>query len=82
MDDAKKIGLHVHQATISVAILDSAGKLVMQAILETKAQDRCFTLTTGKPQAPWYKRLSTSRGAAAFAVQEALWPFAEFSSPV
>jgi hypothetical protein len=30
------IGLDVHQATISVAILDSAGKLVMEAILETK----------------------------------------------
>jgi hypothetical protein len=36
MNDAKYIGLDVHQATISVAILDSAGKLVMVAILETK----------------------------------------------
>jgi hypothetical protein len=36
MNDAKYIGLDVHQATISVAILDSAGKLVMEAILETK----------------------------------------------
>src|SRR5258708_7236271 len=38
MNDAKYIGLDVHQATISVAILDSAGKLVMEAILETKAE--------------------------------------------
>jgi transposase len=38
MKDAKYIGLDVHQATISVAILDSAGKLVMEAILETKAE--------------------------------------------
>ena len=37
MNDAKYIGLDVHQATISVAILDSAGKLVMEAILETKS---------------------------------------------
>lgn len=37
MNEAKYIGLDVHQATISVAILDSAGKLVMEAILETKA---------------------------------------------
>src|ERR1700726_2317743 len=37
MNDAKYIGLDVHQATISVAVLDSAGKLVMEAILETKA---------------------------------------------
>jgi len=38
MNDAKYIGLDVHQATISVAVLDSAGKLVMAAILETKAE--------------------------------------------
>jgi hypothetical protein len=38
MNDAKYIGLDVHQATISAAILDSAGKLVMEAILETKAE--------------------------------------------
>jgi transposase len=30
--------LDVHQATISVAVLDSAGKLVMEAILETKTE--------------------------------------------
>ena len=33
----KYIGLHVHQATISVAVMDSAGKVVMESILETKA---------------------------------------------
>jgi transposase len=38
MNDVKYIGLDVHQATISVAVLDSAGKLVMEAILETKAE--------------------------------------------
>jgi transposase len=38
MNDAKYIGLDVHQATISVAVLDCAGKLVMEAILETKAE--------------------------------------------
>jgi hypothetical protein len=32
------IGLDVHQATISATILDSAGKLVMKATLETKAK--------------------------------------------
>jgi len=36
MNEAKYIGLDVHQTTISVAILDSAGKLMMKAILETK----------------------------------------------
>jgi len=33
----KYIGLDVHQATISVAVLDSSGKLVMESILETSA---------------------------------------------
>jgi hypothetical protein len=38
MNDAKYIGMDVHQATISVAVRDSDGKLVMEAILETKAE--------------------------------------------
>src|SRR6202049_3661918 len=37
MNDAKYIGLDVHQATISAAALDCAGKLVMECVLETKA---------------------------------------------
>ena len=38
MNDAKYIGLDVHQATLSVAVRDSVGKLVMEAVLETKAK--------------------------------------------
>src|ERR1039457_6804637 len=38
MNDVKYIGLDVHQARIWVAVLDSAGKLVMEAILETKTE--------------------------------------------
>jgi transposase len=37
MNDTKYIGLDIHQATISAAVLDSTGKLVMESILETKA---------------------------------------------
>jgi hypothetical protein len=37
MDCEKYIGLDVHQATISVAVMDSTGKLGMESILETKA---------------------------------------------
>ena len=37
MNDAKYIGLDVHQATISAAVLDSTGKLVMECVVETKA---------------------------------------------
>jgi hypothetical protein len=38
MNDAKYIGMDVHQATISVAVRDARGDLVMEAILETKAE--------------------------------------------
>src|SRR5713226_5414907 len=34
----KYIGLDVHQSTVSVAVLDSAGKLVMECTIETKAE--------------------------------------------
>src|SRR5262249_27813819 len=37
VNSEKYIGLDVHQATISVAVLDRAGKLVMECILERKA---------------------------------------------
>jgi transposase len=33
----KYIGMDVHQATISIAVLDATGKLVMESIIETKA---------------------------------------------
>jgi hypothetical protein len=42
MNDAKYIGLDVFQATISVAVRDAAGKLVMEAILETRAEMKRF----------------------------------------
>jgi transposase len=37
MNREKYIGLDVHQATISVAVMDSQGKVIMESILETKA---------------------------------------------
>ena len=37
MNSEKYIGLDVHQATISVAVLDHSGKAVMECIVETKA---------------------------------------------
>ena len=35
MNDAKYIGLDVHKETISIAVMNSAGKMVMESILET-----------------------------------------------
>jgi hypothetical protein len=37
MSQDKYIGMDVHQATISVAVMDSSGKLIMECVLETKA---------------------------------------------
>ncbi len=37
MKQEKYIGMDVHQATISVAVMDCSGKLIMECILETKA---------------------------------------------
>jgi transposase len=37
MSNVKYIGLDVHQATTVAAVLDGSGKLVMEAIIETKA---------------------------------------------
>jgi transposase len=37
MSSEKYIGLDVHQATISVAVMDAQGKVIMESILETKA---------------------------------------------
>jgi transposase len=37
MDNRKYIGLDVHKETISVAVINSAGKLVIESIVETKA---------------------------------------------
>ena len=36
MESKKYIGMDVHQATISVAVMDAAGKLVMESIIEQK----------------------------------------------
>ena len=37
MSGEKYIGLDVHQATISAAVMDPMDKLVIESILETKA---------------------------------------------
>jgi transposase len=37
MDSAKFVGMDVHKETISIAVMNSAGKLIMESIIETKA---------------------------------------------
>ena len=38
MDNTKYIGMDVPKEAIAVAVLNSAGKLVMESIIETKAK--------------------------------------------
>ena len=37
MDSTKYIGMDVHKEAISIAVLNSSGKVVMESIIETKA---------------------------------------------
>jgi hypothetical protein len=37
MDSVKYIGMDVHKEAISIAVLNSSGKLVMESTIETKA---------------------------------------------
>src|SRR6202049_4032004 len=37
MNDTKYIGMDVHRESISIAVLNSAGKIVLQCVIETKA---------------------------------------------
>jgi len=87
MNDAKYIGLDVHQATISVAVLDSAGKLVMEAILETKAEtilqflrglsgSLSVTFEEGTWAAWLHDLLSTASSAANSNAPRKSWPSA------
>ena len=37
MESTKYVGMDVHKQTISIAVMNSAGKLIMESIIETKA---------------------------------------------
>ena len=37
MDSMKYIGMDVHKESISIAVMNSAGKMVMECVIETKA---------------------------------------------
>ncbi len=38
MNQEKYIGMDVHQATISVAVMDAQGKLIMECLLEKESR--------------------------------------------
>jgi hypothetical protein len=63
MDSKKYIGMDVHQATISVAVRDSAGKLVMESVIETKATT-ILEFLRGLRGSLWVKSSSNSGAAS------------------
>src|SRR2546427_7325973 len=52
MDSKKYIGMDVHQATISIAVADSTGKLVIESVIETKAAT-ILAFMQGLPGSSW-----------------------------
>ena len=64
MNSEKYIGLDVHQATISVAVMDSRGKVVMESILETNAQVPVALSLCDIPMPSRTTRKSTRPGAS------------------
>jgi len=41
MTSTKYIGMDVHKESISIAVMNSAGKIVMECVIETKANMIC-----------------------------------------
>jgi len=39
--DIKYIGMDIHKETISIAVMNGEGKVVMESIIETKASTIC-----------------------------------------
>jgi hypothetical protein len=60
MNDAKYIGMDVHKETISIAVMDGSGKVVMETVLETKA----FTIL---------QFVQGLRGSLHLTLEEATW---------
>jgi hypothetical protein len=52
VNQAKYIGMDVHQATISVAVMDSAGKLILESIWK-RNRPRFWSSSAGWAAACW-----------------------------
>jgi hypothetical protein len=65
MKSVKYIGLDVHQATISIAVLDANGKLAMQSVIATQASTilvpRPVTLVRCLHSQVWFGHPSKTR---------------------
>ena len=48
MDRTKYVGMDVHKDTVTIAVMNSAGRVVMESILETKAA-RAYPVVSANP---------------------------------
>jgi hypothetical protein len=66
MDNRKYIGMDVHQASISIAVSDAAGKVLMECIIETKAttffRSRRKTVRGGTPSPTYTSHVNFAIG--------------------
>jgi hypothetical protein len=51
MDSKKYIGMDVHKESISIAVRNDAGKIVMECLIETKASYRRYFLKRNRDAA-------------------------------
>jgi len=65
MSQEKYIGMDVHQTTVSAAVRDRNGNLLMECILETKAD----TLGRGKVLLSSYKQKAEAEYASAWLIE-------------
>jgi len=57
MTSTKYIGMDVHKESISIAFRNSAGKIVMECVIETKASiDRDYTRVSGYSSPSWLRK--------------------------
>jgi hypothetical protein len=61
VNQTKYIGMDVHQATISVALMDSTGKLILESILETKGSDSAVHRRAVRQLAGDFRRRNVGR---------------------
>jgi hypothetical protein len=64
MDNRKYIGMDVHKEAIAIAVLNAAGKLVMESIIETKANTILEFLKGLRGELHRKQQLSLSGGRA------------------
>ena len=68
MESTKYIGMDVHKDAISIAVLNSSGKLVMESIIETKANTILASIRSALPSSIRILRLKVNAASRSIAI--------------